>query len=109
MDKKNFLFVSYDALINDIAWQIVQEGHNVKYYIKNANAKDIADGFVPKVDDWKKEVDWADIVIFDDVLGMGKEARALRAKGKLTIGGTEYTDRLEDDRSFGQEELKSVG
>jgi phosphoribosylamine-glycine ligase len=30
-------------------------------------------------------------------------------KGKLVVGGTPYTDRLEDDRSFGQEELKKEG
>lgn len=104
-----FLFVSIDALINDIAWQVVKEGHDVKYFIKNKGAKDIADGFVPKTDDWKKEVDWADIVIFDDVLGQGELAQKLRKKGKLVIGGTAYTDRLEDDRTFGQEELKKYG
>ncbi|HLF18821.1 MAG TPA: phosphoribosylglycinamide synthetase C domain-containing protein [Candidatus Omnitrophota bacterium] len=109
MDRKKFLFVSYDALINDVAWQVVEQGHDVKYFIKSKEARDIADGFVPKSDDWKKDVDWADIVVFDDVLGFGKEAQALRAKGRLCIGGSEYTDRLEDDRTFGQEELKKAG
>ncbi|MCA9399126.1 MAG: phosphoribosylamine--glycine ligase, partial [Candidatus Omnitrophica bacterium] len=104
-----FLFVSYDGLINDIAWHVSKEGHDVKYFIKNREAKDIADGFVPKTDDWKKEVDWADVIVFDDVLGHGKLAQGLRKKGKLVIGGTEYTDRLEDDRTFGQEELKKFG
>ena len=32
-DPKNFLFVSIDALITDIAWQVVKEGHKVRYYI----------------------------------------------------------------------------
>src|SRR5262249_49353737 len=53
--------------------------------------------------------DWADIIIFDDTLGQGEKAKALREKGKLVIGGTAYSDRLEDDRSFGQEELKKAG
>ena len=54
-------------------------------------------------------MDWADVIVFDDTLGQGEKAQTLRAKGKMVIGGTPYTDRLEDDRSFGQEELKKEG
>jgi hypothetical protein len=50
-----------------------------------------------------------DVIVFDDTLGQGEKAQALRAKGNVVIGGTPYTDRLEDDRSFGQEELKKEG
>ena len=107
--KKKFLFYSYDALISDMAWQISKEGHEVKYYIKDLEDKDIADGFVPKVDNWENEIDWADVIVFDDVLGQGEKAQKLRDLGKKVIGGTPYTDRLEDDRSFGQEELKKHG
>ncbi len=107
--KKNFLFVSNDGLHIDCAWKIVREGHQVKYYIDNKEENDIGNGFVPKVDAWEPHIDWADIIVFDDVLGHGEIAEELRARGKLVIGGTAYTDRLEDDRSFGQEELKSVG
>jgi hypothetical protein len=64
---------------------------------------------VAKSKDWEKDVDWADILIFDDTLGQGEKAQALRKQGKKVIGGTSYTDRLEDDRSFGQEELKKAG
>lgn len=109
MEKKKFLFVSLSGLIGDIAWQVAKEGHEVLYYIKAATEQDIADGFVKKTNDWEKEVDWADVIVFDDVLGQGEKAQALRAKGKLVIGGTAYTDMLEDDRSFGQEELKKAG
>jgi len=109
MEPKNFLFVSFDALIGDTAWQISKEGHNVKYYIENPEEKEVTDGFVEKVDDWRKEIDWADIIIFDDVLGQGTMAKEMRDKGKLVIGGTPYTDKLEDDRAFGQEELKRAG
>ena len=108
-DRKKFLFVSYDGLIGDIAWQVIKEGNEAKYYIRSEEDRDIADGFVPKTDDWGNEVDWADVIVFDDVLGQGALAGQMREKGKLVIGGTEYTDRLEDDRAFGQEELKKFG
>jgi len=109
MEKRKFLFVSLSGLIGDIAWQIVKEGHEVRYYIDNEKERDIADGFVPKSTNWEKDVDWADVIVFDDTLGQGEKAVGLRARGKAVVGGTPYTDRLEDDRSFGQEELKKAG
>jgi phosphoribosylamine--glycine ligase len=108
-DKTRFLFVSFDALITDIAWQVVKEGHEVRYYIKTKAARSIGDGFVPKSTDWKADAEWADVVVFDDVLGMGEDAHRLRKTGKAVVGGTPYTDRLEDDRAFGQNELRSFG
>lgn len=108
-EAKKILFVSIDALISDTAWQCVKEGHDVKYYIEEQSEKEIADGFVPKSEDWKKDAEWADVIVFDDVLGHGKKAKKLRDEGKLVVGGTPYTDLLEDDRAFGQEELKKAG
>ena len=104
-----YLFVSLDGLIGDIAWEVVKEGHDVRFYIKDPAEKEIADGFVPKTDNWETDVDWADLVVFDDVLGQGTHADRLRKAGKLVVGGTPYTDRLEDDRAFGQQELKNAG
>src|SRR5215467_2073765 len=110
MDKRKFLFVSLSSLIVDIAWQVLKEGHDVRYYIEAEKERDIADGFVPKSSNWEKDAtEWADIVVFDDTLGQGDKAQALRTSGKPVIGGTPYTDNLEDDRSFGQEELKKAG
>jgi phosphoribosylamine--glycine ligase len=109
MPGKRFLFVSYDGLIADIAWECVKEGQDVRFWIKDPEEKEIADGFVPKTDDWKKDADWADVVVFDDVLGMGEMAEELRRAGKRVVGGSPYTDKLEDDRAFGQQELKAAG
>lgn len=103
---KKFLFVSIDNLISDIAWRVKMEGHQVKYYVENKLDREIGAGFIDIVDNWKNFIDWADIIIFDDVLGQGEKAQKLREQGKLVIGGTPYTDQLEDDRSFGQSELK---
>ncbi|MGV8168705.1 MAG: phosphoribosylglycinamide synthetase C domain-containing protein [Candidatus Nanoarchaeia archaeon] len=106
---KNFLFITLTNLCGDLAWHIQKEGNNVKYYTEDPDEREVADGFVEKILDWEKEVDWADVIIFDDVMGQGKIADELRKKGKKVVGGTAYTDRLEDDRSFGTEEMKAKG
>ncbi len=106
--KKKFLFVSLESLSGDLAWNVLKEGNQVKIYIERKEDVDVYNGFLEKVDDWKKFVDWADVVVFDDV-EFGGFADKLRQKGKLVIGGSEYTDRLEIDREFGQTELKKYG
>ncbi len=104
--KYKFLFVSWEASSGDLAWKIKNEGHKVKCYIKDVT--DEYDGFLEKIDDWKKYVDWADVIVFDDT-GFGKEADQLRKAGKAVIGGSVYTDQLEEDREFGQAEMKRLG
>jgi len=106
---KKILFVSYDALIADIAWEVAKEGEEVRLWIKDPDEQEIGDGFVPKSADWRKDVAWADLVVFDDVLGMGEMAQEVRRASKLVVGGSPYTDKLEDDRAFGQLELKNAG
>jgi len=105
---KKFLFISNFGLAGDLAWQLRKEGSEVKFFIKSKNDKDVFDGFVPKVDDWQSHVDWADIIIFD-YGGFGDIADKLKKDGKKVIGASAYTDRLEDDREFGQAELRSAG
>jgi len=105
---KKFLFVSFEALSGDIAWHLIKEGHKIKAYIKAKTDVDVYDGLFEKIDNWEKFKDWADIIIFDDV-GFGEIADKLRNQGKLVIGGSSYTDKLEIDRDFGQGELKNHG
>lgn len=102
------LFVSFEALIGDLALQIKKEGNDVKYFIRDKTEKDVCDGFVDKCEDWKALKDWADVIIFDD-LGFGQIADDLRKEGKRVVGGSVYTDKLEDDREFGQNELSKAG
>lgn len=104
-EKLNFLFVSKWGESLDIAYTIKQEGHLVKMFIEDKSSREIGFGFITKVSDWKKHIDWATIIIFD-YTGYGKICDELRNNGKLVFGGSEYTDLLELDRNFGQEELK---
>ena len=103
-----FLFVTEESLSADLAWQLKKEGHEVKMYCHGQGEKDVGLGFFEKVDEWEPLKDWADIIIFDDV-GFGSKADQLRSEGKLVVGGSSYTDRLELDREFGQSELNAVG
>ena len=115
MDPRNFLFCSLDAaLIADVARQVAEEGHEVRYYVEAASDREIGDGFVEKTDDWEAEVDWADVVVFDDIwvgsdVGTGALAQDLRADGHAVVGGTPNTDRLEDDRGYAMEILEEHG
>ena len=103
-----FLFVSLESLSGDLAWTLKKEGHEVKCYIKAKSDADVYNGFVEKVERWEDWVDWSEVIIFDDV-EFGSIAERLRKKGKFVVGGSEYTDRLEIDREFGQAELKRHG
>ena len=102
------LFISFESLSGDLAWQVQKEGNEVKVYIEAEDDKDVYDGFLTKVSNWEEFVDWADVVVLDDV-GFGKIADSLRKTDKLVVGGSEYTDNLEEDRQFGQEEMKNAG
>ena len=103
-----FLFVSKESASGDLAWTLKKENHEIKVFIKSRGDADVYDGFLDKVEKWEDWVDWSDVVIFDHV-EFGEAADRLRKKGKYVIGGSAYTDKLEVDRKFGQEELRKYG
>ena len=103
-----FLFVTFEALSADLAWQLKKEGHEVKFYCHDLPEQDVGIGFVEKVDAWEPLKDWADVIVMDDI-GFGSKADQLRSEGKKVVGGSVYTDKLELDREYGQEELKASG
>ncbi len=107
-DPRKFLFVSRQALIHDLAWEVRKEGHAVRYCILSRSDRDVADGLLDKVDDWEAHKDWADVIVFDDT-GFGEVAEKLRREGRAVVGGTRLSDRLEEDRDFGQSEMKAAG
>ncbi len=103
-----FLFVTDASLSADLAWQLKKEGHEVKMSCRDQGEKDVGMGFFEKVEEWEPHKDWADVIIFDDI-EFGSKAEQLRKEGKLVVGGSVYTDKLELDREFGQAELNLAG
>ena len=105
---KKFLFISDIGCIGDLATVVKNEGHQVRYYIHDKSERNVSDGFVDKVDEWQPHVDWADVIVFDDI-GFGSLAEKLRRDGKAVVGGTALSDKLELDRDWAQDELKNAG
>jgi len=101
--------VSFDLLISsDVAYRLQQEGHQVKIFIGTKTETDVYDGMFEKVKKWEDYTDWADVIVFD-YLSFGAHAEKLRKAGKLVIGTSVYSDKLEEDRGFGQSEMKKAG
>ena len=103
-----FLFISKWGLIQDLVWEVKKEGHEARYHIMSKADREVADGFVDKVEKWEEHKDWADVIVFDDC-EFGSLPDKLRKEGKAVVGGTAYTDKLEMDRDFGQEEMMAAG
>jgi phosphoribosylamine---glycine ligase len=107
---KNFLFVTTDVNIGFMIADVKAEGNNVRLYSRECGSEILQGFFRPEeyVDDWENHAGWADIIVFDDV-GWGAKADRLRREGKAVVGCSQYSDRLEMDREFGQKELKRKG
>ena len=86
------------------AYRLVTEGQDVRFWVRNADAKSVGDGMVPKVGDLEDLVHDAspdkDIFVFD-VSGNGVVADHLSDRGFEVIGASLLADRLERDRAFG--------
>ena len=102
--KLRVLFVSGELIAGDLAFRLVKEGCEVKLYIADKSRKDCFENMVEKVSNWRKELDWVGkdgLIVFDDV-GYGKIQDNLRKKGYQVVGGCAVSDKLEQDRDFGQ-------
>lgn len=95
----------------DLVYRLKKEGNHVKYYIDFEGDVDSYSNMVERVFDWRKEIDWVTkdgLIIFDDV-GYGKEQDELRKMGYSVVGGSEYGDKLEIDREYGQKIFEEHG
>ncbi len=105
------LFVSKDLIAGNLAHLLKKEGHQVKLYIEEKDARKSFDNLVPKTNDWRKELKWVGtdgLIIFDDC-GYGRIQDRLREEGYTVFGGSEFGDMLETDREFGHKAFTEAG
>lgn len=100
-------------MATNLAYKMVQEGHDVKLFIDDEERKEGFDNLVPKTTDWRAELGWVgkgddSLIVFDDI-GYGIEQDKLRAEGYSVFGGSELADKLESDRQYAQEIFAQCG
>lgn len=103
-----FLFVSVFGESLALMQTLIEEGHQVRCFIKDKKFSDVGRGIVPRVLVWKKHMDWADVLVFDDA-DLGNESEDMRARGYAVVGGNRFGDKLENVRLFGQKILMEAG
>ncbi len=111
-----FLGVTETCDLGALYLRLAADGHEVRVSIGEPLAQGTLAGLVPRTADWRAELGWiraagADgIILFEAVSeGYGALQDELRRDGFTVIGGSEYGDRLENDRAFAQDLLAGLG
>jgi phosphoribosylamine--glycine ligase len=94
--------------------RLLAEGHDVRVSVSEPLAAGTMEGLVPRTLDWRSELDWVrnagpeGLILFEAV-GFGETQDDLRRQGFNVIGGSAFGDRLEDDRTFAFQLLRTSG
>ena len=94
--------------------RLIDSGHEVRISVSEPLAEGTMAGLVPRVDDWRAQLEWVreaerDGVIVFEAVGFGELQDELRRDGLNVIGGSAFGDRLEQDRSFALDLLAQHG
>ncbi|RYF37414.1 MAG: phosphoribosylamine--glycine ligase, partial [Comamonadaceae bacterium] len=90
--------------------RLAAEGHEVRVFVGHAAQRDVYAGLLDFTADWQQELGWLraagddGVALFESALN-GEVQDDLRRDGFQVVGGSAFGDRLEADRSFGQDAL----
>lgn len=102
------LIVGHFVELIDLVLHLKEEGHDVYYYTEVIRDREIGKGLVKLVQGWKTHAEDADLIFFADVY-FGNTPLEWREKGKIVVGGSSLTDRLENDREYAATIFKKFG
>lgn len=109
-----FLGIGEYCSLGDMYHRLGRAGHEVRVYIETPEARDVYGGMLQLTSHWYLELDWVraagkdGVILFESAI-KGEIQDRLRREGYQVIGGSAFGDRLESDRAFGQEILRSIG
>lgn len=109
-----FLGIGDDNSLGDLYRQLMAAGHDVKVCIGDPENRDALGSLIERIDDWRTALPWIreageDGILLFETAHAGETQDALRRDGYQVIGGSAYGDRLENDRSFGQQAMRDAG
>lgn len=108
MEKRKYLIVTEAGEILDLALRLRSEGNEVLFHVTNKEYDKIGEGIIEKTDDSWIHMGQGWTYVFDGC-SRGKRQDFLRSRGELVFGGTEKTDKLENERALGQQLFKAAG
>jgi phosphoribosylamine--glycine ligase len=114
MTPLRFLGIGKGNDLADMYLRLGEQGHEVRVYAGDPEARDIFAGMLQFTDDWQRDLAWIreagpDGVLLFEGIGWGETQDRLRSEGNQVIGGSALGDRLETDRAFGQELMRNAG
>ncbi len=109
-----FLGIGEYCDLGDMYRRLEAAGHEVRVYVESTSAHDVFGGMLHFTPDWRADLNWVreagedGVVLFESAV-KGELQDRLRRDRYQVIGGSGFGDRLEADRQFGQDVLRSLG
>lgn len=107
----NVLIIDPDDVGLDFAMRCGEHGHAAKYFARPSGGErtKTGDGLVDKVPDWRKWVQWADLIVPTMNTVYLDELDGMRKYGYPIFGPSKESARLEIERGFGMQAFKKAG
>lgn len=103
------LVIDIDRSGVDICLRAQWAGHDVRHYIAPSKRPNVGRGLTTRVADWRKHMDWADLILTTGSAKYGWEMEDYYEAGYPIFGSNEDSAEWELDRCVGMEILRKHG